>query len=195
MALSPEHKQTLEALAQHEESRAVIETALFLLESDDTTSRRVDVSTHDTIRRQWELQRSSASVTTDPETGEEGITFSSYQEKLAVNLSRSFLTLSILHTDAPLELGDYPHKKLFLYPRVSIGINAYGASVTAASLSNAPALTHIKEDTGWRDEEGRKIYNFLYDDEFSVEAFEQILIHTTAELGLYHRAHELRRAA
>lgn len=147
MALSPEHKQTLQHLAEHEASRAVIETALFLLDTQEGSSRLV---------------------------------FASRQEKLAISLSSASLTLSILHTDIPLIVDDFPDKKLFLFPRVSfaVGINdvnedlpPINARVFAADTINRPADTRGPE--------------------FSINAFEEILYHTTAELGLYRRIHEL----
>jgi hypothetical protein len=177
MALSPENKQTLETLAVHESSRAVIETAYFLLDTNETSSL---------------------------ENGASRLILGHSEESLAINLTKSALTLSIFHTDAPLHVEDYPDKKLFLHPRAAFSVSLNMADhalprltsrVTAASLLNMPLLSEIKVHTGRFTEKGRPIYNFFPDEEFNTEAFEQVLYHTTAKLGLYSRAHELSQAA
>ena len=151
MALSPEQTQTVEHLAQHEPSRAVIETALLLF---------------------------------DREEGSERIVFTRPFEKLAVSLSRNALTLSILHDHTPLKVADFPDKKLFLYPSISFAVSIneenedlppINARIFAADTLNRPVDTQGPE--------------------FSIEAFEQVLYHTTAELGLYHHIRELSYAA
>ncbi len=177
MALSPENKQTLETLAAHEPSRAVIETAHFLFDTREAETL---------------------------ENGTSRLIFGYDGERLAVNLTKSALTLSIFHTDAPLHVEDYPDKKLFLHPRVTLSVSQntddnalprLTSRVTAASLLNMPLLSEIKVHTGTFTDKGRPIYDFFPDEEFNTEAFEQVLYHTTAQLGLYYRAQELSQAA
>jgi hypothetical protein len=151
MAVSPEHKQTLELLAEHEASRAVIETALFLLDQQASADR---------------------------------IIFQAKQEKLAVSLSNTSLTLSILHTDIPLQPTDFPSKKLFLFPSVSFAV-----SLNQVNEDLPPVNARVfATDTIGRPVDTRG-------SEFSIDAFEQVLSHTTAELGIYRHVHELRRVA
>lgn len=151
MALSPEQTKTLEHLAEHEASRAVIETALFLLDQQASADR---------------------------------ITFEARQEKLAVSLSSTSLVLSILHTDAPINIPDFPQKKLFLFPSVSFALSMNQENEDLPPL-NARVFA--------ADRIGRPIDT--RGSEFSIEAFEHVLSHTTAELGLYRRVHELNHAA
>jgi hypothetical protein len=151
MAVSPEHKQTLEHLAEHEASRAVIETALFLLD-----------------------QKASA----------DHIVFQAKQEKLAVSLSNTSLVLSILHTDTPLWLPDFPDKKLFFFPHVSFAVSMNQVNEELPPINARVYAT---------DRIGRPVD--MKEAEFSIDDFEHVLSHTTAELGLYHHIHELRHAA
>jgi hypothetical protein len=163
MALSSEQTQTFERLGDFQPARFVLEGARQLIDQHDPTAIDGIYTRYDWAQESYDEEAQAR-----------------HHERLVINLSEKAISIAIIHSDAPLDLGQRGVHPVVMNPRVTFGANVYDdgsfhqvfANVYASSIINQPRF------------EGR--------DAESMSLFSGVLAHTASRLGLYRQAQQRR---
>ena len=170
MALSPENTHLLEQLADNvPEGRRMIISAWTMLSR--RTGERPD--TPDSAQRIFEASARIPSLTRGVD-GEPVIRIVEFYERMALNLSRTALRISVAHNDTPIEVVSLPGRDLYHYPRTvwTVGLRPDFVPGESAYFSRVIASDAIGHDV--RPELP-----------FTAQEFESVFYHAAAQHGLY----------
>jgi hypothetical protein len=172
MALSPEQTQTLETLRffNHKELFTVARDLIDTHASTQNLTSATYFSGDGLLQLGWgieEIRPTLVEVGGHPEAAPI-IVERLHHERLAINLSREALYLSIDHTDVPVELLGVEDTTMYEYQRVTF----------MAQSQRIPKVLAV--DRAGRPLDGRE--------KFLPRDFARLFFHTTAKLGLYTQA-------